>query len=175
MYRQVTSISPIARSNLLCAAKQIRLASTVATPISNPTLRGLETRWETMTEGEREDVVAQLAERQRADWKELTPLEKRAAWYVSYGEWGPRRPVHPKGTPIQIFWGALLGIGAAAALFIGYRAIAPPLPKSMAQEWQQASNDMLASHNAEPFQGHNQIQSAPTGISAADLEDDDDE
>lgn len=173
MFRKVTAISPIARANLIAAAKPMRMASTVAGPISNPTLRGLETRWEAMTEVEREDVVSQLAERQRADWKELTPLEKRAAWYVSYGEWGPRSPVHPKGSGRQIFVGILAGVAAAAALFLAVKAVTPPLPKTMSSEWQTASNEILAAHNAEPFQGHDQIQSPSTGISAEDLEDDD--
>lgn len=54
-------------------------------------------RWETMPNTEQEELVAKLTERQKLPWKELTQNEKQAAWYISYGEWGPRRPVHAKG------------------------------------------------------------------------------
>lgn len=128
-----------------------------------------------MTEAERDDVIGQLAERQKVDWKELSPLEKQAAWYVSYGEWGPRRPIHPPGTSAFIVKGILLGIGISAALFFSFRLITPPLPKTMSREWQVKSNEILEAANVEPFSGSNQIQSPPTGISEADLEEDDDE
>lgn len=128
-----------------------------------------------MTEVERDDVIGQLAERQKADWNELTPLEKQAAWYVSYGEWGPRRPIHPPGSSAYIFKGILLGILISGGLFFGSRLLTPPLPKTMAREWQAKSNEILADVNAEPFSGYNQIQSPPTGISEAEVEEEEDE
>lgn len=160
-----------------------RFASTAAAPttsatqepISAPTLRKLDTRWEKLTEEDRDEIIDALAERQKGDWKQLTPLEKKAAWYISYGEWGPRRPVHAKGDTQRIVIGTLLGVGAAFTLFCTIRSFMPEKPKTMAAEWQQATNDELEAINAEPFKGFNQIQSPPTGISASDVEDDDDE
>lgn len=159
--------------NLYAGRVFSRFASTHA--ISNPTLRQIPTRWESMPEDEREEIISLLAERQKGPWSELTPLEKQAAWYISYGTWGPRRPVLAKGSASIIVKGVLIGVAAAFGIFGLFRLVAPPLPKTMSEEWQTATNEQLDEINAEPFSGHDQVQSPPTGISAADLEDDDDE
>jgi len=150
-------------------------ASTATTPISTPTLRKLENRWEKMPEDDKNEIITALAERQKADWHELTPLEKKASWYISYGEWGPRRPIHAKGDGQRIFVGTLLGVLAAATLFFGGRSILPDQPKTMSAEWQQAATEELESINAEPFKGPNQVQSPNRGVSPADADDDDDD
>lgn len=168
----------------LRSASLARMASTVSpsapstatsTPISTPTLRKLETRWEALPEDDKSEIITALAERQKVDWHDLTPLEKKAAWYISYGEWGPRRPIHAKGDAQRIVVGTLIGVAAAAAIFFGIRACMPEQPKTMSAEWQQASTEELESINAEPFTGPNMVQSPPRGISPSDGDDDDDD
>lgn len=127
-----------------------------------------------MAEDDKDEIMNMLVERQKADWRELTPLEKKAAWYISYGEWGPRRPVHAKGDTQRIFIGTMIGVAAAFGAFALIRAFMPEKNKSMSKEWQQATNEQLEEINAEPFTGFNQIQSPLRGISA-DAEDEDDD
>lgn len=169
----------IANPRTLGAARFVRQASAAATkpaavsstPLSVPTLRKLDTRWELMTEGERDELVSALTERQKADWKTLTPLEKQAAWYISYGEWGPRRPIHPKGEVARIVFGTLLGVAIAGGVFTLIRMSLPDKPKTMSREWETAADERLAAKNAEPFTGHSQIQSPYRGVHPTDDDD----
>jgi cytochrome c oxidase subunit 4 len=132
--------------------------------ISNPTLVNLETRWEKMSEEERGDIVSQLAERQKGPWSELTVAEKRAAWYISYGAWGPRRPIYPPGEGKRIATGVIVVIAAALALFGAVRLGSQGLPHTMSKEWQEAANEILKEKNVNPFSGYNQVQSSSKGL-----------
>jgi cytochrome c oxidase subunit 4 len=46
--------------------------------ISNPTLAGIEKRWEGMPPQEQAELWMQLRDRMKADWHELTLQEKKA-------------------------------------------------------------------------------------------------
>lgn len=138
------------------ATRAIRNASTKA--ISTPTIIDLESRWEKMAVDEQEDIISQLAERQKGPWNELTPNEKRAAWYISYGTWGPRKPIHPKGELAEISKGVILVIVAAAGVFGFTRFISEPDGITLNKEWAQASNEILKEQKANPFRGYNQVQ-----------------
>jgi cytochrome c oxidase subunit 4 len=146
----------------------MRVGLRQAHAISNPTLMNLENRWEKMSSEERNDIIEQLAERQKGSWKDLTVAEKRAAWYISYGAWGPRRPVHPEGSAKKIVFGIGAVVASALVLFGIFRAVTPPLPKTMSKEWQEKSNEILAENNANPFSGYNQIQSPSRPYSMGD-------
>uniref|UniRef100_A0A060TI40 ARAD1D35992p n=1 Tax=Blastobotrys adeninivorans TaxID=409370 RepID=A0A060TI40_BLAAD len=143
-------------------ATGVRLASTRA--ISNPTLMNIEGRWETMSEEERNDIITQLAERQKGPWSELTVAEKRAAWYISYGPWGPRKPIHAPGSGKKIVAGILGVVAAAGLLFGAFRLTFSTPPVSMSKEWQELSNEALKEKNANPFTGYDQVQSPSRGL-----------
>ncbi|CCC68724.1 hypothetical protein NCAS_0B06400 [Naumovozyma castellii] len=116
-------------------------------------------RWETMPNTEQEELVAKLTERQKLPWKELTQNEKQAAWYISYGEWGPRRPVHAKGDQAFIAKGVALGLVLSLGFFFFVRQFAEDDPKTMNKEWQMKSDEYLKSKNANPWGGYSQVQS----------------
>lgn len=136
---------------------QTRFASTH--PVSNASIAELEKRWESLPANDQQEIVSQLAERQKLPWSELTQSEKKAAWYISYGAWGPRRPIHPKGEAGKIATGVFVGLGICMSIFFGIRALAPPPPKTMSQEWQEMSDDYLKSKNANPWSTYSQVQS----------------
>ncbi|ANZ77029.1 BA75_03938T0 [Komagataella pastoris] len=146
-FRQLTT-KPLSR------AVGIRYASA----LSNATVTNLEKRWEDLPETDQKDIISQLSERQKLPWKDLTLSEKKAAWYISFGEWGPRRPVHTKEDKLYIFWGTVIGIVISATIFGAFR-YNRNVPKTMNREWQAASDEYLKSKNAEPFTGYSQIQS----------------
>ena len=56
--------------------QQSRLASAHA--ISNPTLAGIEKRWEAMPPQEQADLWMALRDRMKVDWHEMTLQEKKA-------------------------------------------------------------------------------------------------
>ncbi|EDO18278.1 hypothetical protein Kpol_1039p27 [Vanderwaltozyma polyspora DSM 70294] len=112
-----------------------------------------------MPSSEQQDIVSKLSERQKLPWSQLTESEKQAAWYISYGEWGPRKPVLVKGDGIYITKGVIIGMVAAVALFAGARVFAQDPPRTMTKEWQLKSDEYLKSVNANPWSGYSQVQS----------------
>lgn len=55
-----------------------------------PSVTNLEARWRKLDAAKQDDVIAFLEDKMRGDWREMSPDEKRAAYYVWYGNWGPR-------------------------------------------------------------------------------------
>lgn len=172
-----TTISSIARKNisLVRANPAVLRCAYSSKAISNPTLMNLEERWETMTEEEKNDIISQLGERQKGSWKELTNQEKKAAWYISYGAWGPRKPVHPPGSAKKIFGGITGVIIGALGLFGIAKWIAADPPASMSKEWQEKSNEQLKQNKANPFSGYDQVQSPSRGLPEQDEDEDEDD
>jgi cytochrome c oxidase subunit 4 len=58
------------------APQQTRAASEHA--ISNPTLAGIEKRWEAMPPQEQAELWMQLRDRMKVDWHQMTLQEKKA-------------------------------------------------------------------------------------------------
>lgn len=148
MLRNITRVSRVT---------PVRFAQTAA--ISKASIMDLPSRWEGMPSAEQQDIVSKLAERQKLPWKELSETEKQAAWYISYGAWGPRRPVHAKGDVSYITKGVVLGLGVAIGLFAFVRQFSGDLPPSFNKEWQLKSDEYLKSKNANPWGGYSQVQS----------------
>ncbi|KAN0107027.1 cytochrome c oxidase subunit IV [Russula decolorans] len=123
-------------------------AATSAIPLSN-----VEAQWATLSPSEQTAVHQQLEELQRKDWKSLSLAEKKAAYYVAFGPHGPRAPVNPPGTTVKIFTGVSALIGAAGLLYVGFRAIAPPPPKTITKEWEEASNERAKELKINPISG----------------------
>lgn len=141
----------------LVRATQVRHAHAISTP----TIINLESRWEKMTVEEQEDIISQLVERQKGPWQELTINEKRAAYYISYGTWGPRKPIHPEGEVTKITLGIFGLLAFAGSVFAGIRFMSEGLGPTMNREWQEAADEILKENNANPFYGYSQVQSPP--------------
>lgn len=140
----------------------IRQQSTVtkAAPraLSNAYVGKLETRWDTLPKEDQTSLIEQLKTRMELPWQELTPAEKKAVYYISFGEWGPRKPLYGPGDGARVFWGVVIGILSGIGLFAGVRAMAAPGPTTLNREWQEKSDEYLKSKNANPFTGYSQIQ-----------------
>lgn len=74
------------------AAQQSRAASTEHA-ISNPTLVGIERRWEGMPPQEQAELWMQLRDRMKVNWHDLTLQEKKAGMCAEDLEKNPRLPV----------------------------------------------------------------------------------
>ncbi|GAV53590.1 hypothetical protein ZYGR_0AK00920, partial [Zygosaccharomyces rouxii] len=127
--------------------------------LSKASIMDLPNRWEAMPAPEQQEIVTKLTERQKLSWNQLTETEKQAAWYISYGEWGPRRPVHGKGDASYIAKGVAVGIVGSVGLFALMRLGAGDPPKTMNKSWQMKSDEYLKSKNANPWGGYSQVQS----------------
>lgn len=142
--------------------RTVRFNSTVAKAapkaLSNAYVNNLETRWETLPKQDQTALIEELKARMELPWTELTPAEKKAAYYISFGEWGPRKPLYAPGDKSKVFWGTVAGLFAGVALFATIRSFAPGPPETMNREWQEKSDEYLKSKNANPFTGYSQVQ-----------------
>ncbi|CAK5263005.1 unnamed protein product [Mycena citricolor] len=134
-----------ASSSSAPAAESKRAA---AIPLSN-----IEAQWALLTPDDKSSVADQLEELQKRDWKLLSSDEKKAAYYVAFGPHGRRKPVHEKGDGFQIMLGTAGLVGIATAIFFAIRAAAPPLPKTMSKEWQEAMNERAIEQKMNPITG----------------------
>ena len=140
----------------------IRLQSSVAKSapraLSNSYVGGLQQRWEALPKEDQSALIEELKTRMEGPWQELSTAEKKAAYYISFGEWGPRRPLYAPGEKSKVFWGTVTGLFAGCALFAFIRSFAAEGPTTMTREWQEATDEYLKSKNAEPFSGYSQVQ-----------------
>ncbi|CAK9436209.1 uncharacterized protein LODBEIA_P07670 [Lodderomyces beijingensis] len=133
-------------------------ASSAPRALSNAYLGKIENRWTTLPKEDQHTLIEELKTRMELPWQELTTAEKRAAYYISFGEWGPRRPLYAPGEKSQIFWIVTGSVIGSIVLFIGVKQLASPPPKTLEREWMEASDEYLKSKNANPFTGYSQIQ-----------------
>ncbi|OJJ50801.1 hypothetical protein ASPZODRAFT_126746 [Penicilliopsis zonata CBS 506.65] len=148
------------------AAQQTRAASEHA--ISNPTLAGIEKRWEAMPPQEQAELWMQLRDRMKVDWHQMTLQEKKAAYWIAFGPHGPRAQA-PKGEGLRIFLKVTQLVLASVAVFGVIHYFAKPQPKTMSKEWQEASNEYAKAEKINPlygissegYQGQGFVQSAP--------------
>jgi len=117
-------------------------------PLSN-----VEAQWEKLNSEEQLTVHRQLEQLQKKNWKELSLDEKKAAYYVAFGPHGPRTPVSPPGSLMKVILGTLGMLSVSGALFLFIRSQAPPPPKTLTKEWQEASNQRAIEQRMNPLTG----------------------
>ncbi|KAH9950230.1 COX4, subunit IV of cytochrome c oxidase [Amylocystis lapponica] len=143
---------PLARSLAAAASPPHAAASTSSASAVVP-LSNVEAQWERLSADEQLAVHQQLEEIQKKDWKTLSIDEKKAAYYVAFGPHGPRTPTNPPGTSMKVFLGAVAGIAVAGTLFAVSRSLAPPPPKTINKEWEEAANERALEQKMNPISG----------------------
>ncbi|KIK79566.1 hypothetical protein PAXRUDRAFT_834031 [Paxillus rubicundulus Ve08.2h10] len=124
-----------------------------ATTSSVIPLSNVEVQWEKMSKSEQATVHRQLEEIQKKDWKLLSIDEKKAAYYVAFGPHGPRTPVSPPGQGLKVFLSTMALVGVAAAISLSIRSLAPPPPKTITREWEEASTERALEQKMDPISG----------------------
>ncbi|KAL3476079.1 cytochrome c oxidase subunit IV-domain-containing protein [Aspergillus californicus] len=132
------------------APQQTRASSEHA--IANPTLAGIEKRWEGMPPQEQADLWMQLRDRMKVDWHQMTIQEKKAAYYIAFGPHGPRATA-PKGEGMRIFLKVTQFCAVSVAIFYAVHYFAGAQPKTMSKEWQEASNEYALREKMNPIYG----------------------
>ncbi|KAI9311204.1 cytochrome c oxidase subunit IV [Dichotomocladium elegans] len=123
-----------------------RYASSVA-------IQDLKSRWATMSTAEQNTVAKQLEETQKADWKIMSMDDKKAAYYIAFGEHGPRKPLLEPGHTGKVLGGVAGVLAASLGLFLAIRAGAEETPRTMTKEWEQATNEYLREQKSNPING----------------------
>jgi len=147
----------IARRSYATAAAAAPPAHTGAAHVPSPRasipLANIEAQWERLTGDEQGAVHEQLEALQKKNWKELSLAEKRAAYYVSFGPHGPRTPINPPGTVLQVVLGVAALVGVTGVIWSITRSLAQPAPRTMTKEWQEASNERAKELHINPISG----------------------
>lgn len=86
-----------------------------------PSLSKLSTRWLKMDHGQQDDIIAYLEDKMRGNWHELTADEKRAAWFVWFGPWGPRMQRGKRDlADIYTYLAGMIGLSTAGLALYKY-------------------------------------------------------
>lgn len=86
--------------------RQVRLLS--ATVYIPPKLDDLPKRWPEMSGPLKDEIVEYLTWRMEDSWKTMPRAEIEAAYFISYGPWGPRSPSgQAQVSPTYLIWKGL--------------------------------------------------------------------
>ncbi|KAH9928573.1 cytochrome c oxidase subunit IV [Epithele typhae] len=130
------------------SAAHASASSPAAIPLSN-----VEAMWVRLSEDEQATIHAQLEEIQKKDWKTLSVDEKKAAYYVAFGPHGPRTPTSQPGDVPKVILAVAALMAAAGATFFAVRSQAPPPPKTVSKEWEEAMNERAIEQKMDPIHG----------------------
>ncbi|QLQ80058.1 hypothetical protein HG537_0D00580 [Torulaspora globosa] len=111
--------------------RQVRLLSgTVYIP---PRLDSLSKRWPEMSGPLKEEIVEYLTWKMEDSWKTMSRAEIEAAYFISYGPWGPRSPSgQAQVSPTFLIWKGLFN----AILFVALGVSVVNLKRDRALEKQ---------------------------------------
>ncbi|PGH18875.1 hypothetical protein AJ79_00291 [Helicocarpus griseus UAMH5409] len=143
---------PSQSTNAVSSSQQSRSMATTEHAIANPTLAGIEKRWEAMPPQEQAELWMQLRDRMKVDWHEMTLQEKKAAYWIAFGPHGPRAET-PKGEGFKVFIQVLKYVAISAGVFYATRLFAQPPPRTMTKEWQEATNEYAKREKMDPITG----------------------
>jgi cytochrome c oxidase subunit 4 len=131
------------------ASSTTTVSAASAIPLSN-----VEAQWATLSTSEQAAVHQQLEALQQKDWKVLSlAVVGSVAYYVAFGPHGPRAPVNPQGTTVKVVAGVGVLIASAGLIYGGIRSVAPPPPRTITKEWEEASNERAKEHKMNPITG----------------------
>ncbi|KAK9238191.1 cytochrome c oxidase subunit IV-domain-containing protein [Lipomyces kononenkoae] len=125
------------RHNTTAAAADVS-ETAVERSIATPLIADLPQRWETIPVSQQVKLTTLIWERQKKPWTELSELEKRASYYISYGPWGPRKPMHEDGDNYKIIGYTILGCAAAVGIFAVARVFGGNTPLTVSREYEES-------------------------------------
>ncbi|KAG5643327.1 hypothetical protein DXG03_001177 [Asterophora parasitica] len=164
---QAAAALRLARTRALPRATAVRCLATTASPshvapagaasssvkLAPIPLSNVEAQWVKLSSEEKVSVQEQLEEIQKRDWKTLSLDEKKAAYYVAFGPHGPRAPISQPGDGVKIAFWTLALVAVAGGLYATARSFAPPPPKTISKEWEEATNERALELKLNPITG----------------------
>ncbi|KAI0080544.1 COX4, subunit IV of cytochrome c oxidase [Panus rudis PR-1116 ss-1] len=141
-------IAATANATAASAAPSASSSSQSVIPLSN-----VEAQWERLSPEEQLQVHQQLEEIQKKDWRTLSIDEKKAAYYVAFGPHGPRAPTSKPGDGLKIALAVLGAAAVAGVITVTVKSFAPPPPRTLNKEWEEASNQRAIEQKMDPISG----------------------
>ncbi|KAK9369608.1 cytochrome c oxidase subunit IV-domain-containing protein [Lipomyces kononenkoae] len=124
------------RHNTTAASADVSEA--VDRAIATPLIADLPHRWEAIPVSQQVKLTTMIWERQKQPWTELSDLEKRASYYISYGSWGPRKPISEEGETYKVIGYTILGVAAAVGIFSVARLFGGNAPLTLSREYEES-------------------------------------
>ncbi|PVU94651.1 hypothetical protein BB561_002375 [Smittium simulii] len=131
------------------AASQRAMSSISATPI----MPQVESKWIDTSESDKQSIINKLDLVMKNDWNAVTLDDKRAIYYINYGNYGVREPSSKKGDSLKILLYTSAIIGASLLTSFGISKLFGSTPHTVTKEWQEASNEYAISQNSNPITG----------------------
>jgi len=140
----------------VCSSKQTilktfrRSASTIS---ATPAVANVASRWKTLSAEEQAGITKRLDELQKQDWNKLSLEEKKAAYYIAFGSYGPRESLFKSGHATKV----LVGVSGAVVISAGFFALTKKAvtekPHTINKEWEEATNEKMREKNVNPITG----------------------
>lgn len=73
-----------------------------------------------MDAGQQDNVIAYLQDKMRENWNLMTVDEKKAAWHIWYGNWGPRSSNPTDMADVYLYFGGSIGLIVAGLSMYKY-------------------------------------------------------
>ncbi|KAJ3058761.1 Cytochrome c oxidase subunit 5A [Podochytrium sp. JEL0797] len=140
----------------MLAFRSLRPAATASvraftTRASSASIAQIETRWGKLPEAEQGAIADRLAVAEKGDWKQMSNEEKRAAYYIAYGDHGARNQRDPNLTKAVMAWSSVFVV-LAVGMYSWWETQKPVL-RTMTPEWKAAEDARAIELKQNPFQG----------------------
>ncbi|KAJ3400845.1 hypothetical protein CcCBS67573_g08064 [Chytriomyces confervae] len=123
----------------------------MSTRVSAASIAGLESRWGKLPEAEQGAIADRLAVAEKGDWKNMSLEEKRASYYIAYGEHGARNPKDPNLTKAVMAYSSVFVL-VAFGMYAWWQT-QKPVVRTMTPEWKAAEDARAIELQQNPFQG----------------------
>ncbi|KAK9763229.1 Cytochrome c oxidase subunit 5B, mitochondrial [Basidiobolus ranarum] len=124
-----------------------------ASTTSTPALANIRDSWKTMAQEEKIKLYNQILEAQQGNWKALSLEQQKAAYWISFGPHGLRKPPLEKGDGMKVLAGVVAVVAVSAGLFQLIRKAGQPTPHTFTKEWQEATNERMKEQKSNPISG----------------------
>lgn len=153
MFRRVLLTTPLKRTLLAPRLQLTRAQATVSgLQLDQASLAEIPKTWDGLTTEQKNSISKALDNKMNGDWKSLTLEEKRAAYFISFGPHGARKPADPSESR-KVIVGLLLALAAATGISMVTTHYGKETPHTMNKEWQEKSNEYLRAQKADPITG----------------------
>ncbi|CAI2177095.1 6429_t:CDS:2 [Funneliformis geosporum] len=120
---------------------------------TTPAISEVVNRWSTLSVDEQTNVTKQIEDLQKQDWQKLSLEEKKAAYYLAFGNHGPREEFGQSGKTGKIIAGVSGVIIIGSGLYYLSKIAVTDKPRTINKEWEEATNERMIEQKSDPISG----------------------
>ncbi|RIA88096.1 cytochrome c oxidase subunit IV [Glomus cerebriforme] len=120
---------------------------------TTPAISEVINKWNKLSTEEQNNITKQFDELQKQDWQRLSLEEKKTAYYISFGNTGPREFYNTAPHTGKVIAGIIGLIGISSGFFYLTKSAVTEHPKTLTKEWQEATNQRMREQKVNPISG----------------------